>query len=136
MMTYVHILVVVPDGRVLLQRIVYKWEATISRVTLHSETADEAAKAVATMMLGVNFEDGNKLDFLIERYEKKSDTTTVVYTIMLKSGSTIILNGVREAMAVSLEEVVDYVAKHKYKVSQSTVHLVDILKDLRVVGIK
>lgn len=134
MITFIHVLVVVPDGRVLLQRLVDKWEATLSRVATDSKTAPITAKTCAVTALGLSFIDKrNVLEPLTESYDKKKDVNTLSYIIRLKSNTVISVPNYREAKVMSLEELVDVATKYSDTISHRTHYMIDVFRDLRIV---
>lgn len=129
--TFLHIIAIVPDGRVLMQRLVEKWEATINRVVVDLSDVKGASNTSVSSTFGPYVLRNNKTRFLTESYNKDKDEITDIYLLDIKSGTRLEISGYREIMPATLEEIA---AMEKERISHKTVRVIDVLRDLRVIG--
>jgi len=134
---FTHVAAIVPDGRILLLRLIDKWEATISRAASEVKTARHTAMSAAVATLGISFIGGqNALEYLTERYDEKTETLTIVFLIRIKSGTDVRIDRFREMKAMTLQELAYEAKTNEDVICNRTHYLLEIFRDLNLVGPK
>lgn len=131
----VYIIVVAPDGRILIQRtnfthtnIITPWEASISRTSTSYVDNDETAnRAIWTKFELICNNKSNKLENLASHYMPVGNRAVEIYMFRLPSSVTLKCARSIEIELLPFEELITKVEEPRYDFSSETIEVFTFL---------
>lgn len=135
---YIYVTVVVPDGRVIMQRTVYNvtgtatsWEASVSRKSREYRTNEETAKlAIWTKFELECSNEANRLEHVVSDYINKMGRVINIYIVRLSSGTVLRCTRNMDLKLFPLEEIVKKVRKSECSFSLETIQAINFFSKL------